>query len=67
MKPISSPIPLPHVHTTTLLDKDAHLKEMMGAQLNLLQQQAAMEKKQIQEELFDLKTRIKWLEDRAME
>jgi hypothetical protein len=26
-----------------------------------------MDKKQIQEEIFDLKTRIKWLEDRAME
>ena len=39
----------------------------MVAQLNLLQQQAAMDKKQIREELFDLKNRIKWLEDRAME
>ena len=66
MKPISSPITLPRVHTTTLLDKDVHQKEMMVAQLNLLQQQAAMDKKQIREELFDLKNRIKWLEDRAM-
>jgi hypothetical protein len=67
MKPISSPITPPCVHTTTLLDKDVHLKEMMVAQLNLLQQQAAMDKNQIREELSDLRNRIKWLEDRAME
>jgi hypothetical protein len=34
---------------------------MMVAQLNLLQQQAAMDKKQIREELVDLKNRIRWL------
>jgi hypothetical protein len=67
MKPVSSAITLPRVHTTTPLEKDVHQKEMMVAQLNLLQQQAVMDKKQIREELFDLKSRIRWLEDRAME
>jgi hypothetical protein len=62
MKPISSPITLPCVHTTTLLDKDVHLREIMVAQ-----QQAAMDKKQIREELFDLTNRINWLKDRTME
>jgi hypothetical protein len=67
MKPFSSSIPMLRVHTTTLLDEDVHLKEMLVAQLDLLQQQAAMDMKQIWEELFELKNRIKWLENRAME
>ena len=58
---------MPRVHTTTLLDEDVHLKEMLVAQLDLIQQQAAMDKEQIREELFGLKNRIKWLEDRALE
>jgi hypothetical protein len=53
---------IPRGSTTTLLDEDVHLKEMLVAQLDLPQQQAAMDKKQIQEELFELKNRIKWLE-----
>jgi hypothetical protein len=57
---------VPCVNTTTLLDEDVHLKEMMVAQLDLLQQQAAMDRKDTQEELFELKNRIKWLEDRAL-
>jgi hypothetical protein len=58
---------MPHVITTTLMDEDVHLKEMLIAQLDLIQQQATMDKKQIREELFGLKNRIKWREDRALE
>jgi hypothetical protein len=58
---------MPRGSTTTLWDEDVHLKEMLVTQLDLLQQQAAMDKKQIREELFEMKNRIKWLEDRAME
>ena len=50
---------LPHVNITTLLDDNAHVLEMLVAQLDLTQQQAAMDKKQIREELFGLKNRIK--------
>jgi hypothetical protein len=58
---------MPRGSTTTLLNEDVHLKEMLVAELDLLQQQAAMDKKQIREELRELRNRIKWLEDRAME
>jgi hypothetical protein len=58
---------MPRVDTTTLLDEDVHLKEMLVAQPDLILQQATMDKKQIREELSELKNRIKWLEDRALE
>jgi hypothetical protein len=57
---------MPRVNTSTLLNKDVHLKEMLVAQLALIQRQAARDKKQIREELFGLKNRIKWLENRAL-
>jgi hypothetical protein len=38
---------------------------MMIAQLDLIQQQATMDKMQIREELFGLKNRIKWLEQQV--
>jgi hypothetical protein len=58
---------MPRVDTTTLLDKDVHLKEMPVAQLDLILQQAAMDKNQSSQELTELKNRIMWLEDRALE
>ena len=42
---------MPCVNTTNLLDEDVHLKEMLVAQLDLIQQQAAMDRKNTQEEL----------------
>ena len=58
---------MPRVNTTTLLGEDVHLKEMLVAQLDLIQQQAAMDKKQFLDELLLLKDRIKWLEDKVLE
>jgi hypothetical protein len=58
---------MPRVNTSTLLDEDVHLKEMLGTQLDLIQQQAAMDKKHIRGELLGLKNRIQWLKDRALE
>jgi hypothetical protein len=52
---------LPRVDITTLLDENVHLKEMLVAQLDLIKQQAAMDKKQFLEEIFILKSRIKSL------
>jgi hypothetical protein len=43
---------LTHVNITTLLDGNAHVTEMLVAQLDLTQQQAAMDKKQFVEEIF---------------
>jgi hypothetical protein len=56
----------PHGSTNALWNKDDHLKEMLVTQMDLLQQQAIMDKRQIREEIFNMKNRIKWLEDRAM-
>jgi hypothetical protein len=57
---------LPQVTTTTLLNENIHLKEMLVAQLDLIQEQTAMDKKQFLNELSLLKDRIKWLEDKAL-
>jgi hypothetical protein len=57
---------LPQVTTTALLNEDIHLKEMLGAQLDLIQEQTAMDKRQFLNELLLLKDRIKWLEDKAL-
>jgi hypothetical protein len=43
--------------TTTLRDEDVHLREILITQMDLLKQQADMNKKQIREELFGLKNR----------
>jgi hypothetical protein len=58
---------LPSVNITTLLDENVHLKETLVDQLDLIQQQSAMDKKQFLEEIFTLKSRITRLEDRALE
>ena len=56
----------PRGGTTTLWDEDDHLREKLVTEMDLLQQQAIMDKKQIREEIFEMKNRIMWLEDRAM-
>ena len=55
------------VNTSALLDEDVPMEEKLVAQLDMIQQQATMDKKQIREELFGMKNRIKWLEDRTLE
>jgi hypothetical protein len=50
------------MHTPTCRAGTTTLKEMLVAQLDLLKQQAAMDKKQIRGEFVELKNRIKWLE-----
>jgi hypothetical protein len=56
----------PRGSTTTLWDEDDHLREKLVTKMDLLQQQAIKDKKQTKEEIFEIKNRIKWLEDRAM-
>jgi hypothetical protein len=56
----------PRGNAATLWDKDSHPGEKLVTKMDLLQQQAVMDKTQIQEEIFEMKNRIKWLEDRAM-
>jgi hypothetical protein len=47
-------------------NKDDHLKEMLATQMDMLQQQAIMDNRQVWEEIFKMKNRIKWLEGRIM-
>jgi hypothetical protein len=57
---------MPRGNTATLWDKDGHLGEKLVTKMDLLQKQAIMDKTQIQEEIFEMKNRIKWQKDRAM-
>ena len=50
--------------TNAPLNKDGRLKEMLATQMDMLQQQAIMDKRQVWEEIFKMKNRIQWLEDR---
>ena len=51
--------------TNAPLNKDGHLKEMLATQMDMLQQQAIMDKRQVWGEIFKMKNRIQRLEDRA--
>ena len=56
----------PRGSTNAPWNKDDNLREMLVTQMDLLQQQAVMDKRQVWEVIFKMKNRIKWLEDRAM-
>jgi hypothetical protein len=55
------------VNNSALLDEDVPMEEKLVAQLDMIKQQATMDKKQIREELFEMKTRIELLEGRTLE
>jgi hypothetical protein len=57
---------LPQVIINTLLTENTRLKEMLVAQLDETEEQAAMDKKQFLNELMLLKDKIIYLEDKAL-